>query len=591
MRFFSTMVASVLGSLIAIGLIIFICALIATAFIASSFSTVQAPVASESVLTLRLSGPIEEYGISDPTYELFDLPQPTSLAQISSALDKAASDDRIKAVWLKPQGVIAGWPTLAEIRQSLLEFKESGKPVIASTSGDMAMRESDYFLATAADSVYAAPGAFFEFNGLSLSVLFYKGLLEKLNIEPTVLRVGTFKGAVEPFTREDLSTENREQLAAILENWSQLLTSTTAEVRSMSEEHVINLMQTGALLTTEDALEADLLDGLLSEENVRTRLQEWVEIDGRLRTTSLSTYSSSTSSGSSSHSDAIGVMIASGTIMSGNSSDRNGLLGATTFERSMRSFRENDDVKAVVLRIDSPGGSATASEAMWQAVKETSTEKPVVVSMGDMAASGGYWLATAGDTILASPHTLTGSIGVFGMHLSLGRMMETKLGITYDHVSTSDFADMFSGMRPLRDAERALFERSLGQIYTKFLERVAESRDMTVDAVDAIGQGRIWTGEAALNAGLVDQLGDLDDAIEIAAEMAGLEKDQYRIRRLPRPRTLMDRYLDLFMISIRSFFESPIEAQLRTEARLLEEAVKLHATPIARFPLDFVDYD
>ena len=585
------MVASVLGSLIAIGLIIFICALIATAFIASSFSTVQAPVASESVLTLRLSGPIEEYGISDPTYELFDLPQPTSLAQISSALDKAAGDDRIKAVWLKPQGVIAGWPTLAEIRQSLLEFKESGKPVIASTSGDMAMRESDYFLATAADSVYAAPGAFFEFNGLSLSVLFYKGLLEKLNIEPTVLRVGTFKGAVEPYTREDLSRENREQLAAILENWSQLLTGTTAEARGMSEEHVLNLIQTGTILTTEDALEADLLDGLLSEENVRTRLKKWIEIDGSLRTTSLSTYSSSSSSGSSSHSDAIGVMVASGTIISGNSSDRNGFLGATTFEKSMRSFRENDDVKAVVLRIDSPGGSATASEAMWQAVKETSTEKPVVVSMGDMAASGGYWLATAGDTVLASPHTLTGSIGVFGMHLSIGRMMETKLGVTYDHVSTSDFADMFSGMRPLRDAERALFERSLGQIYTKFLERVAESRGMTVDAVDAIGQGRIWTGEAALDAGLVDQLGDLDDAIEIAAEMAGLEKDQYRIRRLPRPKTLMDRYLDLFMISIRSFFESPIEAQLRTEARLLEEAVRLHATPIARFPLDFVEYD
>ena len=585
------MVASVLGSLIAIGLIIFVCALIATAFIASSFSTVQAPVASESILTLRLSGPIEEYGISDPTYELFDLPQPTSLAQISGALEKAATDDRIKAVWLKPQGVIAGWPTLAEIRQSLLEFKESGKPVIASTSGDMAMRESDYFLATAADSVYAAPGAFFEFNGLSLSVLFYKGLLDKLNIEPTILRVGTFKGAVEPYTREDLSRENREQLAAILENWSQLLTTTTAEARNMSEEHVLNLIQTGTILTTEDALEADLLDGLQSEENVRTRLKEWVEIDGRLRTTSLSTYSSSSSSVSSGHSDAIGVMIASGTIMSGSSSGRNGILGATTFEKSMRSFRENDDVKAVVLRIDSPGGSATASEAMWQAVKETSTEKPVVVSMGDMAASGGYWLATAGDTILASPHTLTGSIGVFGMHLSLGRMMETKLGITYDHVSTSDFADMFSGMRPLRDAERALFERSLGQIYTKFLERVAESRDMTVDAVDAIGQGRIWTGEAALNAGLVDQLGDLDDAIEIAAEMASLEKDEYRIRRLPRPRTLMDRYLDLFMIGIRSVFESPIEAQLRTEARLLEEVIRLHATPIARFPLDFVDYD
>ena len=585
------MIASILGSLVAFGLLIFIGALIVTAFVASSISSVQAPVASESVLTLRLSGPVEEYGISDPTYELFDLPQPQSLAQIKGALEKAADDDRIKAVWLKPQGVIAGWSTLAEIRQSLLEFKKSGKPVVASASGDLAMRESDYFLATAADSIYAAPGAFFEFNGLSLSVLFYKGLLDKLNIEPTVLRVGTYKGAVEPYTREDLSRENRTQLEAILENWNRLLTSTTAEARGMSEEHITNLMQTGALLTTDDAHEANLLDGLLSEERVRTHLQKWVESDGRLRTTSLSSYTSAVSNGSSGQSDAIGVMIASGTIVSGNSKDLNGYLGAATLEKSMKSFRENDNVKAVVLRIDSPGGSAAASEIMWQAVRETSKEKPVVVSMGDMAASGGYWLATAGDTILASPHTLTGSIGVFGMHFSLGQMMETKLGITYDHVSTSDYADMFSGMRPLRDSERALFERSLGQIYTAFLERVAESRGMTVDAVDAIGQGRIWTGEAALHAGLVDQLGGLDDAVEIAAEMAGLEKDQYRIRRLPRPRTLMDRYLDLFMVRIRSFFESPIEAQLRAEARLLEEVVRLHATPIARFPLDFADFD
>ncbi len=585
------MIASILGSLIAFGLLIFIGTLIVTAFVASSISSVQAPIASESVLTLRLSGPIQEYGISDPTYELFDLPQPQSLAQIKGALERAANDDRIKAVWLKPQGVITGWSTLAEIRQSLLEFKKSGKPVVASASGDLAMRESDYFLATAADSIYATPGALFEFNGLSLSVLFYKGLLDKLNIEPTVLRVGTHKGAVEPYTREDLSRENRVQLEAILENWNQLLTSTVAEARGMSEERITNLMQTGALLTTDDAHGADLLDGLLSEERVRTHLQKWVESDGKLRTTSLSSYASAISSGSSGHSDAIGIMIASGTIVSGNSTDRNGYLGAATLEKSMKSFRENDNVKAVVLRIDSPGGSAAASEIMWQAVKETSKEKPVVVSMGDMAASGGYWLATAGDTILASPHTLTGSIGVFGMHFSLGQMMETKLGVTYDHVSTSDYADMFSGMRPLRDAERALFERSLGQIYTKFLERVAESRDMTVDAVDAIGQGRIWTGEAALNSGLVDQLGGLDDAVEIAAEMAGLEKDQYRIRRLPRPRTLMDRYLDLFMVRIRSFFESPIEAQLRAEARLLEEVVRLHATPIARFPLDFVEFD
>ena len=588
MRFLSTLTASVLGSLIAVVLLVAIGALIIVGLITSAVSSSEMPISSESVLVLQLTGPIEEYGMSDPIYEIFDVPQPHSLTEIRNALHNAAADERIKAVWLKPQGALAGWPTLIEIRKSLLEFKESGKPIVASASGDFAMRESDYFLASAADSIYASPKALFEFNGFYLSVSFYKGMLDKLNIEPTILRVGAYKGGIEPYTRENLSRENRAQLTDVLANWHELLTGTIAQARNKSVDEVEGMMRSGTLLTTEDAYMYGFLDGLLQKDDVESRLLELIHADGELKTTSLARYSSSTTAPSLRNKDTIGIMTASGTIISGNS-NLEGYLGAASFQKSMKKFRDDDHVKAVVLRIDSPGGSATASEAMWQSVRKTAQEKPVVISMGDLAASGGYWLATAGDTILASPHTLTGSIGVFGMHFSIGEMLNTKLGITSDQVRTSDYADMFSGMRPLRAAERALFERSLNETYETFLERVSENRKMSKEDVHAVAQGRIWTGEAALEAGLVDQLGTIDDAITVAAEMAGLEEDDYQIQRLPIPETLMDQYLEFFMSQIQSIMESPIEAQLREEARLLEEAAKLQGIPIARLPVDIKD--
>ncbi|MCY4205877.1 MAG: signal peptide peptidase SppA [Bacteroidetes bacterium] len=587
MRFFSTLIASVLGTFIAAGLLLFVGALIMTGIITSTISSNGVSISTGSVLLLDLSGPIEEHGVSDPIYQILDVPQPQSLSQIRNVLKSAADDESIEAIWLKPQGAFAGWATLMEVRESLLEFKKSGKPVIASASGDFTMRESDYFLATAADSIFVSPRSFFEFNGFYLSVSFYKGLLDKLNIDPTVLRVGKYKGGIEPYTREKLSNENRAQLTAILENWNKLMTSTVAEARNLSQEQVLDLMQSGTLLTTEDAYSYGLVDGLLQGEEVETVISNLIGTNGDdLQTVSLERYYPSTVRKPSDFEGKIGIMVASGTIISGSSSELNGYLGATSFQKAMKNFRDDENVKAVVLRIDSPGGSATASETMWRAVKETTLKKPVIVSMGDLAASGGYWLATAGDTIIASPHTVTGSIGVYGMHFSIGRMMDTKLGITSDQVVTSNYADMFSGMRPLRPSERAMLERSLNEIYEMFLERVSESRNMAVEAVHEIAQGRVWTGEAALEAGLVDRLGNLDDAIRIAAEITGLEDGAYQIKRLPRPETLMDQYLDLFLTKIRSFFESPIEAQLRVEARLLEEVAKLRGIPIARIPLD-----
>jgi len=586
MRFFSTLIASVLGSFIALGLLIFVGVMIMTGVVTSTVTSSDPTISSESVLVLSLSGPIEEDGSTDPIYELFDVPQPQSLNRVKAALKSAATDERIQAVWLKPQGVITGWATLLEIREALQDFTKSGKPLIASASGDFSMRESDYFLASTADSIFSAPSAFFEFNGFYLGASFYKGLFDKLNVEPTILRVGSYKGGVEPFSRENLSTENREQYSEILSNWNDLLMSTVAKARNLPQEDVIDLTQSGTLLTTEDAYEHGLLDGLLHSEEVEAVLNDLIGNDEDLNTVSLGKYTPSSDDQPSNSEGTIGIMTASGTIISGSSNDLNGYLGASSFQKSMKDFRDDDQVKAVVLRIDSPGGSATASEAMWQSVKQTSQKKPVVISMGDVAASGGYWLATAGDTIVASPHTLTGSIGVYGLYFSIGQMLETKLGITFDHVATSDYADMFSGMRPLRPSERALLQRSLEDTYEKFLVRVSENRNMTIDSVHEVAQGRVWTGDAAFEAGLVDQLGNLDDAIRIAAKMVGLQEGTYRIKRLPRAETLLDQYLDLFLTRIRVFIESPIETQIRKEAQLLDEATKFQGIPIARMPID-----
>ncbi len=588
MRFFSTLIASILGSFIVLGLLILVGSLIMAGVVTSTVSSSELPISQESVLVLSLSGPIEEHGTSDPFYDLFDVPQPQSLSRIREALKGATTDERIEAIWLKPQGVITGWATLLEIRESLHDFKKSGKPIIASASGDFSMREADYFLASAADSIFSAPNAFFEFNGFYLGASFYKGLFDKLNIEPTIVRVGSYKGGVEPYSREDLSAENRKQYTEILNNWDDLMIGTIAKARDMSQEEVNHLIQSGALLTTEDAYQHGLLDGLLHNEDVEALIRELTGHDDDLNTVSLDRYSLSSNESSSGSEGTIGIMTASGVIISGNSRDLDGYFGASSFQKSMKDFRDDDQVKAVVLRIDSPGGSATASEAMWQSVKQTSERKPVVVSMGDIAASGGYWLATAGDTIVASPHTLTGSIGVYGVYFSIGRMLETKLGITSDHVSTSDYADMFSGMRPLRPAEQALLQRSIEDTYQKFLRRVSESQNMDADAVHEVAQGRVWTGDVAFDAGLVDILGNLDDAIRIAAEMAGLQDGEYRIKRLPKAETLLDQYLDRFLTHVRTFIESPLETQIRQEARLLSEAMKLQGIPIARMPIDLV---
>lgn len=591
MRFFSTLVASVLGSLIALGFVIFLGFLFLMALAATSETAPM--VRAGSVLVVNLSGAIPEQVSHDSFNQAFSGEPAFDLYDVKGALQKAAADDRIDGVWLQLHGVLADWATLQEIRAALVAFKASGKPLIAS-SGEYTMAEDEYFLASAADSVFASPEAFFEFNGLYLEVTYFQGLLEKLDVEPQIVRAGKFKAAVEPLLRDDLSDENEEQLAALLASQNSVFLDAIAESRGRAATDVQRLTEDPAFITATEAYDAGLLDGLLFEDQVEAIFKKRLgrEEDDGLRQVSIASYvrvPASEAGIETGHEGEIAVVYAVGTIMSGSSSG-SGVVGSATFNKAMQEARENDRVNAVVLRINSPGGSAAASDAMWREIALTADEKPVVVSMGDLAASGGYWIATAADTIVANPQTLTGSIGVFGVLFNLGPMLDNKLGITTDNVRTSAYADMFSGMRALSEPEHALLQHAIETTYQQFLQKVAESRRLDVAAVDAIAQGRIWTGQQALDLGLVDVLGDLDTAIEIAAERAGLDEGTYRTRRLPRPKTFMEEVNEALSARVAQTWHglraTPAERALVRQVRLLEEFIEMHGTVQARLPME-----
>ena len=542
MRFLSTLVASTVGTLIALGLIFLFGFLFIIALVSSSD---QAPsVRAGSVLVMELSGPVPELVAEDPFAEaLGDVPT-YDLVDVKASLEKAAADDRIEAVWLRTRNVVAPWATLQEIREALVDFRASGKPLLAS-SEDYSMTEADYFLASAAEAVYGAPQSFFEFNGFFILAEFYKGLFDMLNVQVETVRAGDFKSAVEPFIRTDLSPENEAQLSAILTTQSDVYLNAIAESRELDRTELNRLVELQAIINADDAFRAGLLDGLLYENDVEAEFKQRLELaeDDDLRTISFNAYRQVPASSAGIEVDAddeIAVVYGVGTIMSGESGESGNplagtVLGSETFNEALRDVRENDRVKAVVIRINSPGGSAAASEVMRHEIARTAAVKPVVISMGDVAASGGYWMSAGAETVVADPLTITGSIGVFSLFFNVGPFFDSKLGITHDQVSTSPFADMFSGFSDLSPAERDLMQRSTDQTYEQFLELVAEARDMTVQEVDAIASGRVWTGEDALDIGLVDELGGLERALELAAEQAGLEADNYRIRRVPRP--------------------------------------------------------
>jgi len=593
MRFLSTLLASVLGTLLAFGVVLLFLFFFFFAFALSADP--EPPVSPGSVLTLDMSGPVPERVARDPFAEaFFDQPR-YDLRDVKQALRKAAADTRIEAVLIRAHGVTAPWATLQEIRRELDTFKESGKPLIAS-SGEYYSSERDYYLNSAADSVFAAPEGFFEFNGFATELAFFTGALEKLDVEPQIIRAGSYKSAVEPFLRDDLSEENREQLSALLDTTNSTFLRAVSASRGQSPVALERVADEAATLTARGALDAGLIDGLLFDDEVMdvVRARIGAEAGADLPTISLGDYArvSASSAGLSSGSEGeIAVVYAQGQIVSGDTDDMFSsapMLGSESFAESMASARESDRTDAVVVRINSPGGSASASDAMWRDIRRTAQQKPVIVSMGGTAASGGYWMATAADSIVADPLTVTGSIGVFGVFFDASGLFENKLGITFDGVQTSPYADMFTGVTAFSEEERALLEGFIDDTYQAFLEKVANSRNMSVEEVNEIAQGRVWSGAAAHQVGLVDVLGGLDTAVGIAAERAGLVEGTYRVRTLPRPKTFLQRFNESLYAQAAGAWESltlsGFEQRLIDQQRSLRDLVRTSGSAQARLP-------
>jgi len=466
--------------------------------------------------------------------------QSPGLNDILKNLGKAATDPKVKGVLIENGLMGSGWATTEELRNALEEFrKESGKWVIAYS--DYILSQEGYYLSTIADKIYINPSSMVDFKGLSGDVLFYKKALEKIGVEVQVIRQGKFKGAVEPFLLDKLSDENREQIKDYVGSIWNHTVKMISESRGISEDQVNRLADnlTGYLAT--GALEGKLVDGLLFRDQLYDSLKilSGLTTDDKINLVQMGKYSKVPGPHKAASKNRISVIYASGTIAMGKGNEYN--IGGNNYADIIRKERKDSSVKAIVLRVNSPGGSAIASDMIWRELKLAAEVKPVVISMGNYAASGGYYISAPGTKIYTNPTTITGSIGVFGMIPNAEKLLEQKLGITHETVNTNENSDFLSFYRPMESYEKEVMQMSIEKIYSDFVNKVAEGRKKSFESVDEIGQGRVWSGTSAVKNGLADEIGGLKDAIKGAALLAGTDS-LYTVRELP---TVEDPYTKL----------------------------------------------
>ncbi|MEW6492244.1 MAG: signal peptide peptidase SppA [Cyanobacteriota bacterium] len=551
-QFFKQTLASTVGSLA--GLILFFS--LGTGgllflLIAAAFKDTGPQVKDKSVLVFDLSLNITD---SDPASSTSDAIGDAlsgeqadfiTLRTVVDTLDKARQDKRIIALFLDGSQTSAGGggglATLKEVREAMERFRASGKKIIAY---DVDLGKQDYYLSSVADTLVLNPMGSLQLNGFSTQPIFYTGALEKFGVGVQVIRVGKYKSAVEPFTLKKLSPENRQQTQALLNDlWGDFLT-TVGKSRKITPQQLQAIANTQGQLMASEARQQRLVDQLAYFDQVIADLKKLTNSDKEdksFRQISLASYSKVQAKDSKTRSseNKIAVLYAEGEIVDGKGGRQQ--VGGLSFARQMRRLRQDKDVKAVVLRINSPGGSVTASEEIQREVLLTRNEKPVIVSMGNYAASGGYWIATGANYIFAEPNTITGSIGVFGLQLNIQKIANDN-GITWDVVKTNSFADSMTISRPKTPQELAIAQKSVNQIYNHFLDKVAQARKLPKQKVAQIAQGRVWSGQDAKQLGLVDQIGGLNNAIEYAAQQAKLGKD-WQVEEYPKVQSLEERIL------------------------------------------------
>jgi len=488
-------------------------------------------ITSNSILELSFNDPIPEKSnnIAINPYDLYP-EEVLGLQRIVEMIQAAKEDKNIKGIFMDLSGISAGRASSGVIRDAILDFKESGKFV---TAYSKYYSQGAYYLASAADKVYVNPIGGLDFRGFSAQIPFFKDMLDRLGVKMQIYYAGQFKSATEPFRLEQMSDQNRFQIKEYLEGMYKIFLQDIADSRSVSTNELRNIADGLLIRNAEDAVKYKLADAVGYRDEVYAELREKLgfEEKDKLKLVSLNDYASKSKSGKDyTAKDKVAVVYAEGSIVDGKG--ERGQIGGDKYASLIRKLRKDDKVKAIVLRVNSGGGSVIASDIMWRELLLARQEgKPVVASMGDVAASGGYYIACMADSIFAEPSTITGSIGVFGMVPSLEKTMKDKMGINFDTVTTGRYATGLNLFMDISEGEGKIIQSTIEEIYETFLTRVADGRKMSRDEVHKIAQGRVWTGEEALKIGLIDRFGGVDAAVASAAKLAGLEK--YRVGDYP----------------------------------------------------------
>ena len=508
----------------------------------------------KTVLHIALRGQVVEHasGILKQRFQ-GEQGQVINLMVLKDAIKHAQKDKNIRGIYLEASALRAGWASLEEIRNLLLSFKKSGKFIIA--YGEQYTNKT-YYLASLADEIVLHPVGLFSLKGLSQTVFFYKELLDKLKIEPQVFRVGKYKSAVEPFTRRDMSQASKDQSSSLLTTIHDLFLSEIAMARGLKKASLQTMVDTLSVVIPCDACHAKLVNQVGHFDDAEALIKKRLSLckEAYINYVPFDEYASFKETRQTSKKQ-IAVLIAEGNIVDGTGAL--GTIGSKELASSLRDIRKDKSIKAVVLRINSPGGSALAADVLWKELILTKDQKPVVASMSDVAASGGYYLASACNRIFAHPTTITGSIGIFGLFFDVHTLLGDGLGITTDVVKTGRSADLFENLgRPLERHERAIIQKLIDKGYDTFLERVAEGRNIDKKVIEHLAAGRVWAGQPAKEKGLVDELGGLESAIQAAAELSTME-GEYIVSYWPKPKSL---YGQIF---------NGLENLVRSEATLL----------------------
>ena len=548
MKFSKVVLAAFLGTLIAMLITFFVKVGVVSSMISgmSKDTETSTEIKPNSVLYMKLNYEIQDRSVDDPfgsiSFSSKEMLESTGLNVILRNIEHAKTDPNIKGIYMELSSIPTSTATLQELRDKLIEFKESGKFIAC--YGET-YSQSAYYMASVADQIWLNPEGMVDFHGMASQIMFYKHLFEKLEVEMQIVRGpnNRFKSAVEPYFLDKMSEANREQMDKLLSTvWGQILVA-ISESRNISVEQLNQIADNLELMTdAKVALNYGLVDQLYYRDQVLAELKTMTGSSDKINAINNENYAKSYKTKNPSKNE-VAIIYATGQIYDGKGSEDN--IYSENLSKTIREAREDKDVKAIVLRVNSPGGSALASAIIGRELDLTKEVKPIIVSMGNYAASGGYWISAKADYIFADPTTLTGSIGVFGTFPNLQGLLNNKIGLTFDVAKTNENADFGSVTQPLTPFQYAKLQENVVKTYDDFTRRVAEGRGLRQTYVDSIGQGRVWAGADAIEIGLVDQLGDMEDAIAFAVEKAGLG-DDYKVTELPKEKDFFTRIMESF---------------------------------------------